>query len=282
MMKLNYQRCSVLVTIVAAASLVLMGLTFMKPEPARAQPSWPTTWIPLDTDGSGPPDCSGVDDFGDVVATYYNTDSEYLYLRMCTDATAGWPSTDPQGEARYKWWIDEHGLLYVAGTLVHHTEYLLILEDLTDNSDDPTLSRDQLGELTLMDDIDLAGFQARWDSHMPPLYAQGNTPEAGTGVSPSPYWRRVLGSTVGAGGVDQASTSDPDIGYAIGYDSEDDCNYVDMYVSWDVMAHGHEFDSICLMWATDINDPNLDQAPNCDRPEEALCDIWVPQPDIDF
>jgi hypothetical protein len=77
--------------------------------------------------------------------------------------------------------------------------------------------------------------------------------------------------------------TDPDIGYEIGYDAAADCNYVNMYVSWAALGHGHGFDTICVIWATDNHNPNLDQAPNCDRPEfPEGCEIPIPQPDIDF
>ena len=240
---------------------------------------WPATWIPLDADGAGAPDCPGGTSYRDVVSSFYNTNDNYLYLRLCTSSDAGWPDDGPPvEEARYKWWFDQHDQLYVAGTLVHHAEHLLILEDLTINANEPTLGRDHLGELTLMDDLDLVGYQTRWDNG--PAYLT-STPSSGT-PSPSPHWRRVLGTGTPGDGGPQGSITDPDIGYEIGYDDGADCNYVNMYVSWDALLHGHESDSLCVIWATDLQGPNLDQAPNCDRPEEPICSIPIPHPDIDF
>ncbi len=83
---------------------------------------------------------------GDGYAFYYATDSQYLYLRMETVDSPGWPSTKPQGDARYKWWFDTAGTAaYVHGTTVEKAEFLLILEDLTDNSNDPNTTRDPAG-----------------------------------------------------------------------------------------------------------------------------------------
>ena len=56
--------------------------------------------------------------------------------------------------------------------------------------------------------------------------------------------------------------SDPDIGYSISGE------FVDMYVSLAALGNPAK---ICLIWATDIHNVNLDQAPNCDAPEETTC-----------
>ncbi len=223
---------------------------------STAQPSsWPTAWTPLDTD---PVDCGTGREHRDVIALFYAVDSDYMYLRMETSSPAGWPSTAPAGEARYKWWIDTNLDAYVSGTSVYKAEFLLMLEDLSDPNSVP-YNRDKLGELTLMDDLANVGFQNRWNSTNPPDYVP-NTPD--TSPSPSPYWRRVYGTgTAGTGGP-QGIITDPDIGYRV------NGSYVDMYVSWDVLGDPAQ---VCVIWATDNHDPNLDQAPNCDRPQTPLC-----------
>jgi len=122
---------------------------------------WPTTWTGLSTDpddGGGSNHRDVTDTNGDGYALYYATDSQYLYLRMETVEPPGWPSTTPTGDARYKWWFDTVGMdLYVSGTSVYKGEFLLILEDRTD-TDNVDGNRDQLGELTLMDDLANLGF----------------------------------------------------------------------------------------------------------------------------
>ena len=156
--------------------------------PDVAQPSgWPTTWTGLSTDpadGGGKDHRDVTDTNGDGYALYYAADSQYLYLRMETVIAPGWPGTKPDDEARYKWWFDTAGTAaWVDGTTVKGAEFLLILEDLTDNSNDPDTTKDQLGELTLMDDLNNAGFRSRWDSAKPPNYTTNNAQTAPTGPS---------------------------------------------------------------------------------------------------
>jgi len=169
--------------------------------------------------------------------------------------------------------------MIIAGTTVYHGEYLLMLEDLYTNPPPPppgsSTAGDQLGELTLMDTED-GKFLARWDSR--PTFPRYATNEPATGLSPSPEWRRVFGTGTQAWGGWQGGNSS-DIGYRI--DDEGGCNYVDMYVSWNVL---HNPSSLCLVWATDIYTNNLDQAPNCDRPTAVKC-IGItggPEPELDF
>jgi subtilase family serine protease len=106
---------------------------------ASSTPTWPSPWIQIDWDKNenGPQD-----DWRDVEYAYYNFDSDYLYLRLECYANPGsqWPS----GGARYKWFIDLDGNLYVSGGNVIEAEYLLFVED-TDNNGQ--------GELYLLYDI---------------------------------------------------------------------------------------------------------------------------------
>jgi PKD repeat protein len=233
-----------------------------------APPSgWPTEWIGLATDpneGGGKDHRDVFDTNDDGYALYYYVDSDYIYLRMETVDTPGWPSTSQSDEARYKWWFNTDGTpAYIHGTTVESAEFLLILEDLMDNSD-PNAPKDLLGELTLMDDLNNDGFMKRWDSSNPPNYTINNAQTAPTG--PSSLWRRVLGDgTPGAGGP-QGVMGD-DIGYRID-NATTGGNFVDMYVS---RAALNNPSSICLIWATDNLDPNLDQAPNLDRPATENC-----------
>ena len=196
---------------------------------------------------------------------------------MKTVNPAGWSSTasGSPGEARFKWWFDTVGQdAFVFGTSVANAEYLIMLEDRFNNAGGVNSEggpRDGLGELTFMDDLAHAGFTARWNNPAasPVEYVQ-NTP--GTLPSPSTLWHRVLGSGTAhppTGGL-QSSTSDPDIGYQI------NGQFVDMYVSLAALGHPAK---ICLIWATDNHDENLDQAPNCDAPESTSC-LLVPVIDI--
>jgi len=238
--------------------------------PEVAQPSgWPTTWTGLSTDPDEGSGCNShrnvVDNNMDGYALYYAADSQYLYLRMETVDPPGWPGTNPQGQGRYKWWFCTAGTAaWVDGTTVKGAEFQLILEDLTDNSNDPDLTKDQLGELTLMDDLNNDGFKSRWDSAHPPNYTINNAQTTPTGNST--WWRRELGSgTAGAGGPQGVMGAD--IGYRID-NATTGGNFTDMYVSWAALGNPS---SLCLIWATDNINVNLDQAPNCDRPVETTC-----------
>ncbi len=259
-----------IITLVIVLMLVVTACSHGTMLPLSTPPpsGWPTTWTGLSTD----PNESGCDEHrnvadvsGDGYALYYATDSQYLYLRMETVDPPGWPSLKPGGDARYKWWFDTaETAAYVHGTTVEQAEFLLILEDLTDNSNDPNTTRDQLGELTLMDDLNNDGFMKRWDSAKPPNYTLNNAQTAPTGNSS--WWRRVLGTgTPGTGGPQGVMGAD--IGYRID-NSTTGGNFVDMYVSWAALGNPS---SLCLMWATDNQNNNLDQTPNCERAEETYC-----------
>jgi PKD repeat protein len=259
-----------IITLVIVLMLVVTACSHGTMLPLTKGPpsGWPTTWTGLSTD----PNESGCDVHrnvadvdGDRYALYYATDSQYLYLRMEIVDPPGWPSLKPEGDARYKWWFDTSGTAaYVHGTTVEKAEFLLILEDLTDNSDNPNTTRDQLGELTLMDDLNNDGFTKRWDQAKPPNYTINNAQTAPTGNSS--WWRRELGTgTPGTGGPQGVMGAD--IGYRID-NSTIGGNFVDMYVSWAALGNPS---SLCLIWATDNQNNNLDQTPNCDRPEETSC-----------
>jgi len=246
-------------SLVTVVMLIVMTLPAISPPPVAAQPSvWPTNWTQLATD----PNENGCDTFRNVVALYYDVDSDYIYLRMETVSSPGWPGTDSKGEARYKWWFNTAGTAaYVSGTSVYDAEFLLILEDRTDTSDVDG-NRDQLGEITLMDDLANIGFKARWTKGSFGAYITG-TPESGGN---STLWMRELGTgTNGTGGPQSATGAD--IGYRID-DTTTGGYFVDMYISRAALG---DPSSLCLIWATDNQNVNLDQAPNCDRPVEEYC-----------
>jgi PKD repeat protein len=258
--RLVFSLAIVFVLVVTACSQET-ALPLSTPPPS----AWPTTWTGLSTDaadGGGEDHRDVTDTNGDAYALYYTTDSEYLYLRMETVEPPGWPTTNPTGDARYKWWFDTAGTdLYVGGTSVYKGEFLLILEDRTDTSNVDG-NRDQLGELTLMDDLTNLGFRPRWNSGGSGAYITG-IPDSGGN---STLWMRQLGSgTAGTGGPQ--GVMGPDIGYRIDNVTTGG-NFTDVYISWAALGNPS---SLCLIWATDNQVVNLDQAPNLDRPEATTC-----------
>jgi PKD repeat protein len=254
-----------IISLITVVMLIGMVLPATSPPPVAAQPSaWPTAWEGLDTDDDG--SCEAfrnvLDTNGDGYALYYDVDSDYIYLRMETASSPGWPGTDVKGEARYKWWFDTQGTsAYVHGTTVEDAEFLLILEDRTDTSDVDG-NRDLLGELTFMDDLANIGFAKRWNKGGSGAYITG-TPDNGGN---STLWMRELGTgTNGTGGPQGVMIGE--IGYRIN-DTATGGYFVDMYVSRAALG---DPTSLCIIWATDNQNPNLDQAPNCDRPEQPNC-----------
>jgi len=259
--------------------LIVMTLPAASP-PVAADPSgWPAAWIGLATDDN---ECctafrnvADMDDDG--YALYYAVDSQYIYLRMETVTPPGWPSTDVKGEARYKWWFNTAGTAAsVKGTSVWNSvwnaEFLLILEDRTDTSNVDG-SRDQLGELTLMDDLENISFAKRWNQENSGAYITG-TPDNGGSSS---LWKRAVGNGTAWNGGPQGVMG-ADIGYRID-NATTRGNFVDMYVSRAALGNPS---SLCLIWATDNQNPNLDQAPNCDRPEEPSCIMILQEPEIEL
>jgi hypothetical protein len=227
--------------------------------PALAQPSsFPADaeWIAV---GSDPDEGGANNDFRDVSAVFYQVQEGFLFLRMQNRADAGWPDLSGSGRARYKWFFDtanDDG--EIQGGNVRNAEYMIMVEDLTLNSADPTLTRDRLGEVTFLDDLANVNFRVRWNSTNPPAYTT-NTPT--TAPSPSPSWRRALGSgTAGTGGPQGVSAAQ--IGYRI------TGVFIDMYV--DLALLGNPTGTLWVIWLTDQQDTSLDQAPCCDRPDDGL------------
>ncbi|MEM1546681.1 MAG: CARDB domain-containing protein [Candidatus Methanomethylicia archaeon] len=179
---------------------------------ASPPPTWPTSWIQIDWDKNenGPQD-----DWRDVEYAYYNFDSSYLYLRLkCYDVPGkNWP----QGDARYKWFIDLDGNLHVSGGNVIEAEYLLFVED-TDN--------DGNGELYLLFDQNNNG---DFEEYEPKNYLNYKIIDANIGG-----WRIIS-------------------------------QYIDMYISWSSLGNPSSYG---LFWATDQENPNLNQAPTTDTRDE--------------
>jgi hypothetical protein len=240
MTALTSARPSILLAL--AGLLVLAG--------AAGAQTFPTEWISLGTD----PNEGGSDnDHRDVIELFYNVDGGFLFLRMATRDLAGWPDTSGSGKARFKWFFDtanDDGV--VQGGRVRNAEYMLMLEDLADNGTYPAGDRDLLGEIFLLDDLANVGFTSRWNSTNPPLYS--------TNAIGSPLWIREIGSgTPGVGGPQSALGTE--IGYRI------DGVYVDMYIDLALLGNPS---SLRLLWLTDQQDTQLEQAPCCDRPDDAL------------
>ena len=85
--------------LITVVMLVMIMLPTISPSPVVADPpsAWPTNWTLLATDPN-----ENCDTHRNVVALYYDVDSDYIYLRMKTVSSPGWPSTGSQGVARYK------------------------------------------------------------------------------------------------------------------------------------------------------------------------------------
>ena len=110
-------------------------------------PSWPTTWIFVDTD---PTENGASDDYRDVHNVYFNTDSDYIYLRQECYGPAGWT----YGDARYKFWFDLDCNAHLSGGNLVEGEFLFFVEDLND---------DNIGEIYFLEDLDNDGMFSEWE-----------------------------------------------------------------------------------------------------------------------
>ena len=241
----------------SAMGLSLLGSTALAAPPPPA--SWPadSDWILLNTD---PLNNGTADDYRDVVNSYWAVDCFgsqcYLFLRLENAGDAGWSSTstDP---ARYKWTIDVDGDGQVQGGNIEGAEYMLMVEDFADNTTTNAASggRDRFGELTFLDD----GPFARWQDGSPDYLDNGEG---------SSDWRRVWADPTDAANSTDLGGPQEALGDEVGYRLTG--VYVDMYVELDLIGDPGE---VNLLWATDQQNPNLDQAPNTDRPTEGFADI---------
>ncbi len=166
------------------------------------------------------------------------------------------------------------------GGTVRNTEYMLLTEDFDNNL---------VGEVTFIDRDPLGDYNTRWSTTNPPNYVT-NTPVG----APFANYQRVIGAvdsvlvnpipsiaTTQYLGIPQFGTS-TQIGYrvygdsgAIGVPPDENSDgtpgpfvdgiYVDMYVNLSLLGSPS---TLRLMWLTDQEDNNLDQAPCCDRPDD--------------
>lgn len=250
--------------------------------PAFAQPAWPSDgqWIWLAND----PEEGGLhNDQRDVESLWYYVRDGYLFLRMKNRGPAGWCTLCGQSRehARYKWLFDTSGNDGVLqGGTVRNTEYMLFTEDVDNNL---------VGEVTFIDRDPLGDYNTRWSTTNPPNYVT-NTPVG----APFANYQRVVGAvdsslvnpvpsilTTQYLGIPQFGAG-TQIGYRVYGDSGAagvppdengdgtpgpfvDGIYVDMYVNLSLLGSPS---SLRLMWLTDQEDQNLDQAPCCDRPDD--------------
>jgi len=182
--------------------------------PQPMQPSWPadSSWILIDSD----PDESGASaqNFRDVLYTYYQYDSEYLYFRMQTVD----PPTFQSVQGRYKWFIDlgTGDPLQKSGNTISGSEYVFFVEDCDD---------DTQGDTYLIPALSGGGYSGWSVPPCPPQAASDNA-----------------GYRFGSGG-----------------------NFFDQYVKLSALGTPQPpIYQISLAWATDNENPNLEQAPNLD------------------
>ncbi|MDQ1314752.1 MAG: hypothetical protein QG662_861 [Pseudomonadota bacterium] len=230
--------------------------------PASAQVAWPADadWVWMANDGEE----GGIhNNQRDVESLYYTVRDGYLFLRMKNRGPAGWCAVCGQSylHARYKWMFDTaNGDGVLSGGSVYNTEYMLMTEDLDDNL---------LGEVTFLDSAGL-DYNTRWPSY-------------DTNIAGFANYQRVLGALV-------HPTPPPDTAYlgipqgganlAVGYRVYGDDGvlpipgepyfdgiYVDMFIDLALLG-AQNSNSLRLLWLTDQEDANLDQAPCCDRPDD--------------
>ncbi len=125
MMKIKLLSICILIMLLLSNAIILFS-TYTKAD--EIQPSWPTNWIPCDSNQEDPNENGIDDDYKDVHFTYYNKDEEYIYLRLECYAQPNF-TIDP--DVRYKWFIDTNDScnLLLKGSKVYGAEYLLFIED---------------------------------------------------------------------------------------------------------------------------------------------------------
>ena len=211
-------RCNFVVE-VCAFLLAISILSIFIRVPVYSQASWPASWIQIDWDKN---EDGWRDDWRDVEYAYYQYDSAYLYLKLkCYDLPGKEWAFRPDGDARYKWFIDLDGNMHFSGENIFEAEYLLFVED-TDE--------DASGEMYLLYDATNNGnFHAYepWPPANSVIYKVTNPIVGGWRIVP-PY-------------------------------------QIEMYISW--VAIGSP-SSYWITWATDQENPNLDQGPTTDHPDE--------------
>jgi uncharacterized repeat protein (TIGR01451 family) len=213
----------VLVLVLALCTSVLT------PAPAHAQPPpWPASWIHIDDD---PNESGPLNDYRDVSDAYFAYDATYLYLRLETYDTPGFPA----GQARFKWLIDV-GLgsnLYWSGQNVLGSDYILMVEDSTHQ--------------VFLIEADCSGSPGC----STPYDKYGYYEPTGYLTDPGP-----------------AATADA------GYNLPGTGNYIDLYVSFSALGVSSPA-NMSFLWATDQQNPNLEQGPILDSTDLSDTPIQV-------
>jgi len=212
-------RKGIFVLKVYALLLVTATLSSFIISSVYSQASWPTSWIQIDWDKN---ENGWKDDWRDVEYAYYQYDDDYLYLKLeCYDIPGKEWAVSPDGDARYKWFIDLDGNMYHSGGNIFDAEWLLFVED-TDE--------DASGEMYLLYEANNDNNFGEYEPWPPANYANYliTSPDVGG-------WRIVS----------------PD--------------QMEMYVSWAALGNPPSY---WITWATDQENPNLDQGPTTDHVDE--------------
>ncbi|MCP8305063.1 MAG: DUF11 domain-containing protein [archaeon] len=152
-MKKGFSKVLALVIAILTLS-TFVGLT------VHALPTWPSSWIPIDSD---PNENGSADDWRDVEYAYYQYDADYLYLKLkCYDT----PGSEWPDDGRYKWFIDLDGNMYIQGNTIYNAEYLLFVEDT---------NADGSGEMYLLQ----SPFPSNWSTFANKATYQITNPEIG-------------------------------------------------------------------------------------------------------
>jgi hypothetical protein len=153
--------------VIIAFIIIVSGLfTLWVPHIASAAPTWPTTWISLGTDVAE----HGGADYRDVMESYYQVDTEYIYLRLRTVAPAELIDSKGKPDSRYKWFFDTDNNFYTQGGTAYNWEYLLYVEDTNgDNIGDVYLETPN-PPIIHITDTNIAGYRLNSDGNYADLY----------------------------------------------------------------------------------------------------------------
>ncbi len=202
-------------------------------------------WVLVDDDG--PANCPAPDAGRDVLSAWHQPAADVVALRLCLAGLPGWPAGGAGGfaDARYKWRIE-----------TDHGAYLLMLEDF-DPAGASSPDSNGAGELTLLDDPNGNGrFSDDWAQTSPPAYVSN--------AIGSPGWRRIRAAAPGQGASGR--------GLAFSFGRGPCGPVVDIRVDRALLGQPQ---SLCVAWATDAEDPNLDAAPACDSGARRCLDAAV-------
>ncbi len=188
-------------------------------------PGFPTSYSSFGTDA----DENGCKESRNVLQSYSQLTSGFLFLRLNTENPAGWGvNTGSSSDARYKWFFDTTGNDGVlSGGNINNAEYMLDVEDPYSNGN---IKNDGYGEVK--------------------FYS----------VSGNDFTQ--IGSTVVGSGA--AAPSGPQDAYSSNFGYKISGNSVDMYVRMSFIGSPTSFK---VFWATDNEDQNLKSSSGCDRPD---------------